>query len=176
MLLNLCEFPDPILRKKSLDVDYKDKDLKVLAENMKDFLYKTSSGIGLSAVQVGILKRVIVIDIDRKNEKNDETKSIENPLFFVNPVIVWKSDKSELMNEGCLSVPFERSNVNRYLEIEVEYQDLELEKHRLKADGMLAHCLQHEIDHTNGILFIDHLSKLKRDLIIERVKKRNKTK
>ena len=167
MKLELVKVPNPLLKQKSVVVEKVDSEIKQLIDNMFETMYE-NSGIGLAAVQVGKLLRIVVLDI-RENEKSEK-----NPLVFINPVITWYSNKKEMMDEGCLSVPGQSAEVLRSLEVEVEYNDINMNKKKLKADGMLAHCLQHEIDHTNGIVYIDYLSKLKRDAIIKKVQKLEK--
>ena len=155
--------PNPILKQISEDVDKVGKEEQQLMDDMLDTMYK-ADGIGLAAVQVGILKRIIVMDISR-----DENK--KNPMYFVNPVIKNKSLEKSVYNEGCLSVVDQFIDVERPTKCEVEYLDYNGEKKILNADGLLATCIQHEIDHLKGILFIDYLSKLKRDIILKKLSK-----
>ena len=129
-------------------------------------MYKEAPGIGLAAVQIGILKKLIVIDISRENEKN--------PLFLINPKITFKSKTRSIYEEGCLSLPGYFAEVERPAECHLEYLDYYGKKKELKADGLLSTCIQHEVDHLNGILFIDYLSKLKRDMIIKKLIKNKK--
>lgn len=168
MKLEIVEVPNSLLKQKSLKVEKINDELKKLIDDMFESMYN-NNGIGLAAVQVGKLLRVVVIDVDQNLKKG-----IKKPLIFINPEIIWKSDKTELMDEGCLSVPEQRAEISRNIEVEVKYQDLDMKEHLLKTSGSLAHCLQHEIDHTNGIIFIDYLSKLKRDFIIKKVIKLKK--
>lgn len=169
MILNIIEVPDKLLKQKSKKVEVIDDKIKVLVDNMIDTMYQ-NHGVGLSAVQVGELLKIIVVDT-RENEKD-----AKNPMIFINPEIVWVSEEKQLMQEGCLSVPGQNAEVMRNLEIELKYQDMSMIEKTLRASGFLAHCLQHEIDHTNGILYIDYLSKLKRDNIIKKVEKLRKFK
>ncbi len=162
----IITIPDPILRKISEPVKSIDKEIKKLAKDMLETMYN-APGIGLAAVQVGILKRVIVIDLSKKDEKN-------NPLFIINPELTFKSDELVSYEEGCLSIPNQFAEVKRPNKCSVNYLDIEGNKKEIQAEGLLATCIQHEIDHLNGILFIDHLSKLKKDLIIKKVKKQKK--
>ena len=158
--------PDPILRKKSEDLEKVDDELRKLMDEMLHTMYK-APGIGLAAVQIGILKKLIVLDISRENEK-------KNPLFLINPKITFKSKKRSIYEEGCLSLPGYFAEVERPAECHLEYLDYYGKKKELKADGLLSTCIQHEIDHLNGILFIDYLSKLKRDMIIKKLTKNKK--
>ena len=158
--------PDPILRKKSEDLEKVDDELRKLMDEMLHIMYK-APGIGLAAVQIGILKKLIVIDISRENEK-------KNPLFLINPKITFKSKTRSIYEEGCLSLPGYFAEVERPAECHLEYLDYYGKKKELKADGLLSTCIQHEVDHLNGILFIDYLSKLKRDMIIKKLIKNKK--
>ena len=124
-------------------------------------------GIGLSAVQVGILKRLVVIDISRDEEKKD-------PIFLINPEITNKSKKTSVYEEGCLSIPGQFAEIERPAECTLKYIDYHGKEKELNADGLLATCIQHEVDHLNGILFIDYLSKLKKDMIIKKLVKKKK--
>ena len=158
--------PDPILRKKSVPLEKVDNDLKKLMDDMLLTMYE-APGIGLAAVQIGILKRLIVIDITKEEEK-------KNPLFLVNPEIISQSKNKTIYEEGCLSLPGQFAEVERPSECFIKYLDYQGEQKELKATGLLATCIQHEIDHLNGVLFIDYLSKLKKDMIIKKLKKRKK--
>ena len=150
--------PDPILRKKSERLEKVDSNIKKLMDDMLETMYG-APGIGLAAVQVGILKRLVVIDISKDNEK-------KNPLFLINPELTFKSKNISSYEEGCLSLPGQFAEVERPAECHLNYIDYHGKEKKLKADGLLASCIQHEIDHLNGILFIDYLSKLKKDMII----------
>jgi len=158
--------PNEILRKKSLPVDKVDKDLQVLMDDMLETMY-AAPGIGLAAIQVGIPKRIIVLDIEQKagNKK---------PLFLVNPEIIQKSKNLSTYEEGCLSVPGQFAEIDRPDKCHVKYLDYYGEKKEINAEGMLATCIQHEIDHLEGILFIDYLSKLKKTMIIKKLSKEKK--
>ena len=158
--------PNPILKQISEDVDKVGKEEQQLMDDMLDTMYK-ADGIGLAAVQVGILKRIIVMDISR-----DENK--KKPMYFVNPVIKNKSLEKSVYNEGCLSVVDQFIDVERSTKCEVEYLDYNGEKKILNADGMLATCIQHEIDHLNGITILSYISKLKRSMIIKKLSKQKK--
>ena len=163
---NIVIEPDPILRKKSEPLEEVNNDLRKLMDEMLETMYE-APGIGLAAVQVGILKRLIVIDVSKDKEKKD-------PLFLINPEITFKSNRTSTYEEGCLSLPGHFAEVERPAECHLNFVDYNGNKKDLKADGLLATCIQHEIDHLNGILFIDHISKLKRDMIIKKLKKSKK--
>ena len=158
--------PNEILRKKSLPVDNVDKDLQILMDDMLDTMY-AAPGIGLAAIQVGIPKRVIVLDIEQKEGE-------KKPLFFVNPEIIQKSKNLSTYEEGCLSVPGQFAEIDRPDKCHVKYLDYYGEKKEINAEGMLATCIQHEMDHLEGILFIDYLSKLKKTMIIKKLSKQKK--
>lgn len=162
----IVTIPDPILKKKSLPIKNVDSSVKKLMDDMLETMY-AAPGIGLAAVQVGVLKRVVVIDLSKKEEK-------KTPLFFVNPEIISTSDEQVSYEEGCLSIPNQFAEIKRPNRCHVKYLDYNGKKKDLKADGLLATCIQHEIDHLNGILFIDYLSKLKKDLILKKVIKQKK--
>ncbi len=158
--------PDPILRKKSEPVEKVDDHLRKLMREMLETMYE-APGIGLAAIQVGILKRLIVIDLARENEK-------KNPLFLINPEIIYRSKDTSIYEEGCLSLPGQFAEIERPSECTLKYIDLNGNKKELKADGLLSTCIQHEVDHLDGILFIDYLSKLKKDMIIKKLVKHKK--
>ena len=158
--------PDPILRKKSEPVEKVDDHLRKFMREMLETMYE-APGIGLAAIQVGILKRLIVIDLARENEK-------KNPLFLINPEIIYRSKDTSVYEEGCLSLPGQFAEIERPSECTLKYIDFNGNKKELKADGLLATCIQHEVDHLDGILFIDYLSKLKKDMIIKKLVKQKK--
>ena len=166
--------PNKILRQISKNVENVDKEIQTLMDDMLETVY-AAPGIGLAAIQIGVPKRVIVIDITRDNE-NDITRDNEkkNPIYFVNPEIVWKDNEESTYEEGCLSVPNQFAEINRPKECQVKYLDYFGEPKLLKAEGLLATCIQHEIDHLEGILFIDYLSKLKKSMIIKKLSKQKK--
>ena len=155
--------PNKILRKVSQPVKEVTKEIQRLMDDMLETMY-SANGIGLAAIQVGIPKNLIVIDLLTKEKKKD-------PIFFVNPKIINKSSRMSKYEEGCLSIPNLFAVVQRPSECEVQYLDYKGEKKILKATGLLATCIQHEIDHLKGILFIDYLSKLKRDIILKKLSK-----
>jgi peptide deformylase len=160
--------PDPRLKAISTDVETVDGEIRKLVDDMAESMY-AAEGIGLAAVQVGVAKRVIVIDLDQK-------EGTRNPRAFINPRILWASDEKAVFEEGCLSVPEIWDDVERPARIKAEYLDRDGNKQLLEADGILATCLQHEMDHLNGILFIDHLSRLKRSMAIRKLTKAKKLK
>ena len=158
--------PDPILRKKSKPVEKVDDELRRLLDDMLETMY-AAPGIGLAAVQVGILKRLIVIDISKDKDKKE-------PLFLINPKITSKSKQTSTYEEGCLSLPGHFAEIERPAECEINFIDYNGKKKEIKADGLLSTCIQHEVDHLDGVLFIDYLSKLKKDMIIKKLVKHKK--
>ena len=158
--------PDPILRKKSDPLEKVDDEIRSLLDDMLETMYN-APGIGLAAVQVGILKRLIVIDISKEDKKKE-------PIFLINPKIIFKSSNTSTHEEGCLSLPGHYAEIERPAECHIDYIDYDGKKKNIKAKGLLATCIQHEIDHLNGILFIDYLSKLKKDMIIKKLVKQKK--
>ena len=155
--------PDIILRQKSQPVNIVGPDEKKLMNDMLDTMYE-ANGIGLAAIQIGVPKRIIVMDISRGKEN-------KNPMYFVNPVIKNRDLEKSIYEEGCLSVPNQFAEIERPRKCEVEYLDYNGNKKILKAEGLLATCIQHEMDHLEGILFIDYLSKLKRSMIVKKLSK-----
>ena len=155
--------PNKILRQISNPVDHVGEEEQKLMDDMLETMY-AAPGIGLAAIQIGIPKRIIIMDISRKKEN-------KNPLHFINPEIVWKADENIIYEEGCLSVPNQFAEINRSKECHVKYLDYFGQPQLLKAEGLLATCIQHEIDHLEGILFIDYLSKLKKTMIIKKLSK-----
>jgi len=158
--------PDPILREKSTPLEKVDDELRKLLDDMLETMY-AAPGIGLAAVQVGILKRLIVIDISKDKEK-------KKPLFLINPEIIYSSKNTAIYEEGCLSLPGHFAEIERPAECQIKFINYEGKEKELKAGGLLATCIQHEIDHLNGILFVDYLSKLKKDMIIKKLIKQKK--
>ena len=155
--------PDKRLRLKSEPVKAVDKSLRALIDDMFETMY-AAPGIGLAAIQIGVPKRVVTMDLAKKDEP-------KQPQVFINPEVVWTSDEKATYEEGCLSIPEYYEEVERPKSVKVKYLDLDLKPQEIEADGLLATCLQHEIDHINGVLFIDHISKLKRDMVVKRFKK-----
>ena len=159
--------PNKILREKSIFVEKVDGDLQKLMDDMLETMY-AAPGIGLAAIQVGIPKRVIVLDIAKKDGPR-------SPIFFVNPEIIVKSENNLTYEEGCLSVPGQFAEIDRPDKCHIKYLDYHGQPKELKTEGMLATCIQHEIDHLEGILFIDYLSKLKKSMIVKKLSKQKKT-
>jgi len=155
--------PNKLLRQVSMNVEKVGDEERTLMEDMLDTMYD-APGIGLAAIQIGVPKRVIVIDISKDENKKE-------PMYFVNPVIKNKNEEKAKYEEGCLSVPDQFAEIERPNTCEVEYLDYDGKKQLLKADGLLATCIQHEMDHLEGILFIDYLSKLKKSMIIKKLSK-----
>ena len=158
--------PNKILREKSIKVEQVDENLQKLMDDMLETMY-AAPGIGLAAIQVGVPKRVIVLDIAPKDKPKD-------PMYFVNPEIISKSEANSTYEEGCLSVPGQFAEIDRPNKCHIKYLDYYGQPKEIKAEGMLATCIQHEIDHLEGILFIDYLSKLKKTMIIKRLSKQKK--
>ena len=167
-LLPILTAPDPRLKKKSLAVPAVDDETRQLMDDMLETMY-AAPGIGLAAPQVGVLKRVIVLDIDREDTKT-------GPLFMANPEIVEASEEDAMYEEGCLSVPEHYSDVVRPAHVTVRYLDRDGNRQELACEGLLSTCVQHEIDHLDGILFIDHISALKRNMILRKLLKARKEK
>jgi peptide deformylase len=163
----IIKLPDKRLRLVSEPVKRIDAGLRKLVEEMFETLY-AAPGIGLAGIQVGVAKRVIIMDLSKK----DDTRK---PEVFINPEITWASEEKSTYEEGCLSIPEYYEEVERPAVVKVKYLDLEGKAREVEASGLLATCLQHEIDHLNGILFIDHISKLKRDRITKKFAKAAKT-
>ncbi|WP_372397429.1 peptide deformylase [Azospirillum sp. HJ39] len=158
--------PHPVLKRKAQPVAEVDARVAKLMDDMVETMYD-ANGIGLAAPQVGVLDRVIVVDVHDKGEQ-------PNPIRLANPEIVWSSDEKAVCEEGCLSVPEQYAEVTRPQRIRVRYLDERNQPQELEADGMLATCLQHEIDHLNGVLFVDYLSTLKRGILLKKVQKLQK--
>ena len=166
--------PNKLLREKSLAVEGVDEDLLKLMDDMLETMY-AAPGIGLAAIQVGVPKRVIVLDIEwrNKSESTSDEKQVErkNPMYFVNPEIITRSTNKSTYEEGCLSVPGQFAEIDRPNKCHIKYLDYYGQSKELVAEGMLAICIQHEIDHLEGILFIDYLSKLKKSMIAKKLLK-----
>ncbi len=189
-ILQILEVPDARLKTVSTPVEEFDDALKTLVEDMTDTMY-AANGIGLAAIQVGVPKRILVIDLQEvsegpepnekepnekePNEKEPNEKGPEkNPLIFVNPEILDPSDTMAGYKEGCLSVPDQFADVERPATIRARWQDLDGKVHEQEMEGLMATCLQHEMDHLEGILFIDHLSRLKRQMVLKKLNKMRK--
>jgi len=167
-LLPIITAPDARLKKKSKPVETVDDGVRRLMDDMIETMY-AAPGIGLAAPQVGVLKRVIVLDIEREDVKT-------GPLFMANPEIIDASDEDATYEEGCLSVPEHYSEVARPAKVTLRYLDRDGKKQEMKCEGLLATCVQHEIDHLDGVLFIDHISALKRGMILRKLLKARKEK
>jgi len=163
----LIILPDPLLRQVSKPIERVDADFQRLADDMLETMYD-APGIGLAAIQIGVPRRMLVIDVSREGED-------KQPLVFVNPEIVVSSDERSVYEEGCLSIPDYYAEVERPATVIVKYLDRDGKEQTVEADGLLATCLQHEIDHLNGVLFIDHISRLKRDMVIKKFTKAAKS-
>ena len=162
-LRDIIILPDKRLRLVSDPVKAVDGEVRTLVDDMFETMYK-APGVGLAAIQVGVPQRIVTIDTAKKDEP-------KNPQVFINPEILWSSDEKATYEEGCLSIPEYYEEVERPVQIRVRYMDLGGKAHEVDAAGFLATVLQHEIDHTNGVLFIDHISKLKRDRVIKKFAK-----
>ena len=167
-LLKILTIPDPRLKHKSIEVKTFDHKIYEIIKNMYETLYDSGNGIGLAAPQVGILKRIVVIDL-----KEDD---VSKPITLINPKILNKSNDTFLNEEGCLSVPEYYAEVERSIKIEYEWYDHLGERKESSTDGLLSICIQHEIDHLDGILFIDYLSSLKRKMALEKLNRMKKKK
>ncbi len=164
--LEIITVPHPTLKAVASPVSDVDENIRIQMENMLEAMY-SSSGIGLAANQVNKLNRVLVMDVSDEEGK-------KNPVCMANPEIVWHSEETSSMDEGCLSIPGQFALVERPAVIRVEYLDKEGQKQMFEGQGLASHCVQHEIDHLNGILCIDYLSKLKRNIIVRKVEKMKK--
>jgi peptide deformylase len=163
--LEILTLPDPVLRQTSAPVEGIDEATRRFMDEMLRTMYE-APGIGLAAIQVGEPRRIITIDIARDDEEE------KSPLFLINPEILWSSeDERSTYEEGCLSIPDYYAEVERPAKVRVRYLDYDGKEHEREVDGLLATCVQHEIDHLNGVLFIDYLSKLKRDLVVKKFTK-----
>lgn len=159
----LIILPDPILRQVSKPIETIDSEVKKLADDMLETMYD-APGIGLAAIQIGVARRMLVLDVSKDGED-------KKPLVFINPEVVSASDARSVYEEGCLSIPDYYAEVERPAAITVKHLDRDGKEQMTEADGLLATCLQHEIDHLNGVLFIDHISKLKREMVIRKFTK-----
>jgi peptide deformylase len=163
-VLPLVILPDAALRAVSEPVTAVTADVRRLADDMLATMYD-APGIGLAAIQVGVPRRIVTIDLARKEEE-------PKPIVFLNPEVIWTSEELSVSEEGCLSIPDYYEEVGRPASVKVRYMDLAGKTQEMDADGLLATCIQHEIDHLNGVLFIDYLSKLKRDRVMTKFKKK----
>ncbi|MBN9440038.1 peptide deformylase [Bosea sp. (in: a-proteobacteria)] len=164
----LVILPDSQLRLVSAPVASVTPDIRKLADDMLETMYD-APGIGLAAIQIGEPVRLVTIDVSKKSEEDEETPKA--PMVFINPEVIWNSEEMNVYEEGCLSIPEYYEEVERPARVKVRYMNLDGATQEIEADGILATCLQHEIDHLNGILFIDHLSRLKRERVTKRFAK-----
>jgi peptide deformylase len=170
-LLPIVEVPDPRLRQISSPVEKVDDEVRALVADMFETMY-AAPGIGLAAIQVGVPKRILVIDLQEPDEEGGEP--VKDPRVFINPEILESSDREVPYTEGCLSVPDQYAEVDRPDRIRARWLDVDGKAHEEEIEGLLATCLQHEMDHLNGVLFIDHLSRLKREMILKKLAKQRK--
>ena len=170
-VMTIYEIPDAVLREVARPVDAVTDEVRTLIDDMFDTMYD-ARGIGLAATQVGVTKRVVVIDL--QEGEDDEGKPIRDPRAFVNPEITWTSEETSKYNEGCLSIPEQYAEVERPARCRVTWLDRDGAAQEAEMDGLLATCMQHEIDHLNGVLFTDHLSRLKRDMLFRKLAKLRK--
>ncbi len=165
-VLKLYEYPDEVLRQKCERVTKVDDKLRKFLDDMLETMY-VDKGCGLAAPQVGVTKRIIVLDTN----PSDEDLSVRHPMYLINPEIIWRSEEKVLFKEGCLSLPDQRAEVERFERVRVHYTDYDGREQEILADELLAIILQHEIDHLDGILYIDHLSRLKRSRLLKKLEK-----
>lgn len=169
----IVEVPDPRLREISKPVATVDADVRTLVADMFETMY-AAPGIGLAAIQVGVPQRILVIDLQEPESEEEDAPVVRDPRVFINPEIVEQADEEQPYTEGCLSVPDQYAEVDRPVGIRAKWLDLDGKPHDERIEGLLAVCLQHEMDHLEGILFIDHLSRLKRDMILRKLAKQRK--
>ncbi|WP_412777557.1 peptide deformylase [Thalassospira lucentensis] len=160
--------PDPRLKKECEPVSEVNDEIRQLLSDMLETMY-AAPGIGLAAPQIGVMKRVVVMDVSDDKDKPE-------PLKLINPEIIWESEDTSIYQEGCLSIPDQYADVERPIEVGVRYLDENGKEQEIEADGLLSTCIQHEVDHLDGILFTDYLSALKRNMILKKVQKLQKTK
>jgi peptide deformylase len=174
-LMPIIEIPDPLLRAESAPVERVDDELQRLIADMFETMYK-APGIGLAAVQVAVPRRLLVIDLQEPETEEEDAPPVRRPFVFINPEILHRSDGRKIYNEGCLSIPDQYAEVERPDVIRARWTDAQGQTQEGEFDGLMSVCLQHEVDHLNGVLFIDHLSRLKRDMIVRKVTKARKDK
>lgn len=168
-ILRILTAPDPVLRTTSKPVKKVDDALRAFIDDMLETMYHSENGIGLAAIQVGVHKRIIVMDLSGEDAP-------KNPKCYINPEITWTGEEVAIHSEGCLSVPEYYAEVERPAKCRVKYLDYHGKQHKQQADGLFATCIQHEIDHLDGILFIDHISSLKRGMIVKKLNKAQREK
>ena len=167
-LYNIVQVPDPVLKQEAQAVESISTDIQKQMDRMLETMY-AAPGIGLAANQVGLLNRVLVMDIARVDDgENPE------PIRMANPEIIWESEEMSVMEEGCLSIPKQYAEVERPASVRIKYVNYDGKEDELEASGLLSHCVQHEIDHLNGVLFIDYLSSLKRNMLMRKLEKMRK--
>ena len=170
-LLPIIEIPDPVLRAQSAPLEDVGGDVKQLISDMFETMYK-APGIGLAAIQVAVPKRLLVIDLQEREEgAPEDAEPVRRPHVFINPEIVQRSDARKVYNEGCLSIPDQYAEVERPDIVRARWIDEQGKEQEGEFDGLMSVCLQHEVDHLDGVLFIDYLSRLKRDMIVKKVVK-----
>jgi peptide deformylase len=162
--------PDPRLKQKALPVEAVDDATRALMDDMLETMY-AAAGVGLAATQIGIAQRIVVMDLDQREAEAEGDAPSRKPRYFVNPEVIWASEETAPYEEGCLSVPEYYDEVQRPAHIRVRYLDYDGKTVEEEAEGLYAVCFQHELDHLNGVLFIDHLSRLKREQAVKKVKK-----
>lgn len=170
-ILTILEVPDPALRAVAKPVDAIDAAVRVTLADMFETMY-AARGIGLAATQVGIARRLVVIDLQEREAEDGDP--VRKPVAFVNPELLWVSEETSVYNEGCLSIPEQYAEVERPARCRVRWSDADGAAHEEELDGLMATCIQHEIDHLDGILFTDHISKLKRDMLMKKLAKLRK--
>lgn len=167
-LFKIINVPDPVLKQTAQAVDGVTGDIRAQMDKMLATMYD-APGIGLAANQVNLLNRVLVMDLSRRDDGEDAS-----PICMANPEIIWESEELSVMEEGCLSIPGQYADVERPAHVRVKYLDYDGKEAELEASGLLSHCVQHEIDHLNGVLFVDYLSSLKRNMILRKLEKAKK--
>jgi peptide deformylase len=174
-VLPIVEVPDPRLRLVCEPVETVDDEVRKLVADMFDTMY-AARGIGLAAIQVGVTRRVVVIDLqERESEDEEKSEAVRDPYAFINPEVLWVSEELNRYNEGCLSIPEQYAEVERPARCRVAWLDEQGQRHEQEMGGLMATCMQHEIDHLNGVLFIDHITRLKRDMLLKKLAKARKT-
>ena len=164
--LKLYEYPHPILKQKAADAGEVDDEMRKFLDDMLETMYECG-GCGLAAPQVGVAKRIVVIDIAHEDEE-------PAPIYMVNPVIVWRSEEKKVCEEGCLSIPAQRAEVERPAAVRIRYKDYYGKEQELLAEDFLAVAAQHELDHLDGVLYIDHISRLRRHMLLKKLEKYRK--
>ncbi len=170
-ILPIVEVPDARLRETAAPVTEVNDAVRAIVADMFETMYD-AHGIGLAAVQVGIMQRIVVIDLQERELEDDEPReAARDPRAFINPELTWLSEETSSYNEGCLSIPEQYAEVTRPTRCRVTWLDTTGERHEAEFDGLMSTCMQHEIDHLNGVLFIDHISRLKRGMLLKKLDK-----